>query len=119
MLNLKKQMVLRGAAALTAVVLLAGCETSHHDERSEGRVVDDKQLSEHVKKALDTEPVYKFTDVNVSTFGGIVQLSGFVNIDDQKSRAGEVTARVPGVIQVENGIALKPAPMSPTGRTNE
>jgi len=113
-------MVLHGTVAAALVALLAGCETSNTpDERSEGRVTDDKKISENVRKELESEPVYKFEGVKVATFGGVVQLSGFVDINDQKRRAGDLAAEVPGVMQVDNGITLKPAPMKPTGRTNE
>ena len=105
-------------AAAAAMLTFAGCETSSHDERSDGRQLDDKKITEHVEKELKEEPVYKFDSVQAKTFGGIVQLSGFVNTEDQKKRAGEVAQRVPGVRQVENSIALKPEPMAPTGSTN-
>ena len=105
-------------AAVAALLTFAGCETKSHDERSEGRLVDDKEITENVQKELKREPVYKFTNVDATTFGGVVQLSGFVNNEDQKRRAAEIAQQVPGVRQVVNGIALKPEPMSPTGSTN-
>lgn len=107
-------------AAAAALLAFAGCETEKHsgDQRSEGRTIDDKMITENVQKELKAEPVYKFDNVEAKTFAGIVQLSGFVDTDAQKSRAGEVAQQVSGVRQVENGIALKPAPMAPTGSTN-
>src|ERR1043166_3662750 len=119
MRNLKQFRMIPTLAAAAALFTFTGCETSSsHDERSEGRVVDDKQITESVQKELKHEPVYKFSSVDVSTFGGIVQLSGFVNTEDQKNRAAEIAQRTPGVHEVSNGITLKPEPMSPTGSTN-
>jgi hyperosmotically inducible periplasmic protein len=97
----------------TAVSLaaLTGCSTwqgNGHDERSAGRVVDDRQITQAVRSNLRSEPVYKFNDVHVNTFAGVVQLSGFVNSEEQKRRAGELTREVAGVAQVENALALKP-----------
>ena len=113
------KMAKRLAVALTALTLVGvGCETTSHDERSEGRILDDKSITENVQKELEREPVYKFGNVKVSTFGGIVQLSGFVNTDEQKSRAAEIAQRTPGVHEVSNGITLKPEAMTPTGATN-
>lgn len=101
----------------TAAILVAltGCESTPKDERSEGRTIDDTHITEHVEKSLEKEPTYKFSEVKVSTFAGIVQLSGFVNTDGEKDRAAEIAQNTDGVKQVVNGIALKPE-MPATGR---
>src|ERR1044071_2818825 len=97
------KMAKRLLVAVAALALVAGCETtSTKDERSEGRIMDDKTITENVQKELQREPVYKFDSVKVSTFGGVVQLSGFVNTDEQKSRAAEIAQAVPGVHEVAN-----------------
>lgn len=104
----------------SAILALTGCEMFNRgsSDRTAGRELDDKTITENVKRDLNTEPVYKFTDVDVRTFDGVVQLSGFVNTDAQKHRAGEIAQQVPGVTQVDNNIALKPENqnMAPTGR---
>jgi hypothetical protein len=92
-----------------------GCETTH-DERSEGRRKDDKEITESIKKKLDNETVYKFDGVSVNTFGGVVQLSGFVNTEPQKLRAQEIAEHTDGVEQVINGLATKQFAPTPTGR---
>ncbi|HWC61287.1 MAG TPA: BON domain-containing protein [Verrucomicrobiae bacterium] len=105
-------------ASMAAVLLIvAGCQTAPKDERSEGRALDDKHITENVRKTLESEPTYKFSEVNVSTFAGVVQLSGFVNTDGEKQRAQEIAQNTDGVKQVVNGIALKPM-MPATGRMN-
>jgi osmotically-inducible protein OsmY len=111
---------MQSAAAVAMLLAFAGCESEKHssDQRSEGRAIDDKTITENVEKDLKGEPVYKFDNVEAKTFAGIVQLSGFVDTEAQKRRAAEVAQQVPGVHAVENGIALKPAPMAPTGSTN-
>jgi osmotically-inducible protein OsmY len=78
--------------------------------------MDDRSISERVAERLKNEPTYKFTDVDVRTFGGVVQLSGFVNTDEQKSRAGELAQGVGGVSKVINNISLKPETLTPTGQ---
>lgn len=99
------------AGGTSVIVMLTGCEGVHHssDSRSAGRALDDKNIATNVREDLYREPVYKFLDVDVRTFGGVVQLSGFVDTDGQKRRAGQIAENVPGVAQVQNNISLKPA----------
>src|SRR5689334_1628287 len=118
MRKLKQFRLIQIMVAATALLIVTGCETNSSDERSEGRAMDDKHITETALKKLKQEPVYKFNGVDVSTFGGVAQLSGFVNTEDQKTRAAEIVQQVEGVQQVVNGIAIKPEPMSPTGSTN-
>jgi hypothetical protein len=107
-------------ALLTSLAILGatGCATNSKDERSEGRALDDKNLSSKIRKTLDEEPVYKFGGVDVKAFGGDVQLSGFVNTEEQKERAGEIASQAQGVFNVHNNLVLKPVAPTPTGRNN-
>ena len=118
---LSKTQALSAAGAALILIFSTGCEMMQpksHDERSEGRVLDDKNITTGVHKALESEPAYKFTGVKVDTFAGIVQLSGFVNTDDQKQRAESLAEGTPGVRKVMNGITLKPAmPTTATSRS--
>jgi len=107
-----------------AIISLTGCEmmnssNSHGDERSEGRALDDKNITAEVKKSMDQEPAFKFNGVSIKTFDGIVQLSGFVDTNSQKVRAQELAQRAEGVKEVINGIAIKPANTAATSRANE
>jgi hyperosmotically inducible periplasmic protein len=74
---------------------------------SAGEYVDDKSLVARVSSALGDNPDYKFEEVNVSAFRGIVQLSGFVNTSDQKAKAGDIAKQVEGVQNVLNNITAK------------
>src|SRR5205814_9170098 len=86
-------------------------------ERTAGRMVDDKKIASSVRSELRNDPLYKFHDVDVKTFDGVVQLSGFVNADEQKRRAEEIARQVPGVMEVQNSISMKPNnTFTPTGR---
>ena len=64
---------------------MTGCAGSRY-KQSTGEFIDDHTLSFHVKKALGEDHQYKYGDVNVVTFKGVVQLSGFVNTKDQKNQ---------------------------------
>ena len=118
MLNLKKIVLVGG---MSAVVALTGCEMlSNHNaesDRTAGRALDDKTITASVEHDLNREPVYKFNGVDVKTFDGVVQLSGFVDTQDQKQRAGDIARQSQGVTQVVNNITLKPQEnnMAPTG----
>ena len=89
-----------------AVTTLTGCAGNQYD-RSTGQYIDDKSISARVHEALSDNSEYKFSDVNVDTFRGTVQLSGFVNTSDQKSKAVEIAKGVQGVKDVENKITVK------------
>jgi osmotically-inducible protein OsmY len=80
--------------------------------------MQDEAITKQVKSELKSDPTYKFDDVDVQTFAGIVQLSGFVNIESQKQRAGQLAQSVQGAMEVKNMIAMKPEPLAPTGKTN-
>ncbi len=116
--NFKNLLVIGSLSAAVAAAGLTGCATGQHrtDERSEGRAADDSHITSKVKDELQKEPVYKFSDVDVRTFNGVVQLSGFVNNEDQKRKAAELASHVEGVAQVVNNITLKPQGTTPTGR---
>ena len=79
-------------------------------------MMDDKYITENVRHAFNNEP-YKFTDVSITTYAGVVELTGFTIVQDQKNRAQQLTENVNGVRQVVNGIIVRP-PMQPTGPTN-
>ena len=72
-----------------------------------GDVVDDSVITAKVKTALATDPVVAAHQVNVETREGVVQLAGFVDSSDQKSKASELTRRVSGVKQVDNQLEVK------------
>jgi len=105
-----------GAAMGIGIVALSGCIST--PDRSTGRVLDDKMIANKVKGALNDSPVYKFDEVKVATYKGVVQLSGFVDTVDQKRKAEDVAKRVEWVRDVVNNISIKPRDemLSPTGR---
>ena len=86
---------------------VTGCSTGSRYKQSTGEYIDDHSLSSHVTKALGEDHQYKYNDVNVVTFKGVVQLSGFTNTKDQKNRAGDLARKVEGVKEVKNNITVK------------
>ena len=94
-------------AALPLLLGVTGCTTGSRYEQSTGERIDDHGMSSRVRSALAADSQYKYGDVSVQTFKGVVQLSGFVNSRDQKNRAGELARKVEGVKQIENAITVK------------
>ena len=104
--GLKLSALILSVSALAIAGGLSGCAGDRYTQ-STGERIDDKADSSRVKKALGADTQYKYEDVNVQTFKGVVQLSGFVNSRDQKNRAGDLAKKVQGVKDVENNITVK------------
>jgi len=94
------------ALGVAPVVGLTGCAGNRYTQ-STGEHIDDHADSSRVRKALSADTQYKYGDVTVQTCKGVVQLSGFVNSRDQKSRAGDLARKVEGIKEVENNITVK------------
>ena len=93
---------------LSAILLasLLGCAGTSTKE-STGEYFDDTVITSKVKAAIFNEPSLKSAQINVETFKGTVQLSGFVNSRADINKAGEVARGVPGVTSVRNDMRLK------------
>lgn len=76
-------------------------------ERSAGTYVDDSILTAKVKTALAADPDVAAHNVNIEVHDGVVQLAGYVDSSEQKSKAGQVAQRVAGVKQVDNELEVK------------
>lgn len=97
-----------------ALVAAAGCahnrDSSQSTNRGVGAVIDDSALTARVKTALATDiGVGTAANVNVTTYKGEVQLSGFVDSQDRATRAENTARGVPGVQSVKNDIQVKSA----------
>jgi osmotically-inducible protein OsmY len=69
--------------------------------------VDDAVITTKVKAAIFNEPNLKSAEVNVETYKGVVQLSGFVSSSTSAARATELARGVKGVVSVRNDLRLK------------
>jgi osmotically-inducible protein OsmY len=84
---------------------VAGC-AADGTERSTGRVLDDSVITARVKTALIEVPQVDALDVDVTTYRGVVQLSGFVESREQARRAEQAAQRVEGVRSVKNDLRI-------------
>ena len=103
---------MRSANRMIAVVLvvllssLLGCAGTATKEGT-GEYVDDSVITTKVKAAIFNEPSLKSAEINVETFKGTVQLSGFVNSRADINKAVELARGVGGVKSVKNDMRLK------------
>jgi len=83
-----------------------GCaSTSKHE--GTGEYFDDSAITAKVKAAVFNEPTLKSAEINVETFKGVVQMSGFVRSQADINQAVEVARSVAGVKSVKNDMRLK------------
>src|SRR5438128_2631320 len=89
--------VISAGSVLPFVSGCAGTPT----RQSTGEYVDDAAITTKVKAEFVRDETVKALQVNVDTFKGVVQLSGFVDTAAQKTRAGEIARSVSGVMDVK------------------
>ena len=89
-----------------ALMSSLGCASTSKQEGT-GEYVDDSVITTKVKAAILHEPTLKVAEINVETFKGVVQLSGFVRSATDERKAVEVAGGVKGVKSVKNDMRLK------------
>src|SRR3979409_419671 len=103
---------LLAATAAAAALALGACASTSSDESSKkettGQYVDDATVTAKGKTAIASAVGVKAAaNVNVETYRGVVQLSGFADSDAQASRAVAAAKKVNGVRSVKNDIRIK------------
>ena len=96
-------------ATLAGILLMAtalGCASTAKQEGT-GEYVDDTVITGKVKSAIFNEPTLKSAEINVETFKGVVQLSGFVSSQDSVNLAMVTARAVKGVSSVKNDMIVK------------
>jgi osmotically-inducible protein OsmY len=104
MSNLRRTLQLLVCAALLSASV--GCAANQKHE-STGQYVDDSVVTTKVKAAIFNEPTLKMLQINVKTYQGQAQLSGFVDSAQNVVKAGEVAGHVQGVESVKNDLLVK------------
>ena len=88
------------------LLAVAGCQSTPTQEGT-GEYVDDTVITAKVKMAFLNDSSLKAAEINVETFKGMVQLSGFVTSNAAADRAVDVARKVGGVKSVKNDMRLK------------
>ena len=89
-----------------ALVSVVGCASTSKQEGT-GEYIDDSVITTKVKAAIFNESSLKSAEINVETYKGEVQLSGFVNSRADINKAVEVARSVKGVTSVKNDMRVK------------
>ncbi|HEU4345589.1 MAG TPA: BON domain-containing protein [Candidatus Binatia bacterium] len=103
---LKPYRIMKFLVCLVVLTAFIGCAATPN-RQSTGQYVDDSVITTKVKAAIFDEPTLKTLQINVKTFKGEVQLSGFVDSVQSVNKAGEVASRVEGVMKVTNDLIVK------------
>jgi osmotically-inducible protein OsmY len=95
------------ALALLAILAAApGC-TVMQGRQSTGAYLEDADITARVKAAYFNDAELNAFQVSVETMDRVVQLRGFVENQDAKSRAGAIASQVMGVRGVINDIVVR------------
>jgi osmotically-inducible protein OsmY len=88
------------------IMTLVACAPTAKREGT-GEYIDDAVITTKVKAALAADPMVKATEVKVTTYKGIVELSGFVDSPQSVQRAVEIARHVEGVREVRNALVVR------------
>jgi|SRR5688572_19636674 len=108
-MNVSRILAVSMAAAALA---LGACASKDEDtsRRSAGQFTSDAALTAKVKTAIASDAgIGNASAINVNSYRGVVQLSGFVDSKEKVDIAAEAARKVDGVQRVENSIQVKPA----------
>lgn len=97
----------KGYSAFFLAALLASACAATPKQESTGEYVDDSWITTKVKTAILNEPSLKVAQVNVETYKGVVQLSGFVDSAAAGTKAAELAREVKGVSSVKNDTRVR------------
>ena len=99
-------LLIAAASAAVALTAVSGCASTSTQE-STGQYMDDTTIPAKVKAAIFNDASLKSAEINVETFKGVVQLSGFVNSAADIQRAVHLVQSISGVRSVRNDMRLK------------
>ena len=98
--------IIRFLVALMMIAAFVAC-ASTPQQSSTGEVVDDSVITTKVKTDLAADEFLKSFQISVETRKGVVELSGFVDTQKSKDRAGQIARGVGGVKSVRNALIVK------------
>ena len=97
---------LSGILMIITMATALGCASTPKQEGT-GEYIDDTVITTKVKAAVFNEPSLKSTEINVETFKGTVQLSGFVNSEADIAKTVSITRTIKGVMAIKNDMRVK------------
>ena len=110
-MNRQRRSVLNAALATIAAGILSACASGSQPpdaKRNTGEVTSDAALTAKVKSAIATDVGARTAAaINIETYRGVVQLTGFVDSKEQAARAEQAAKKVDGVRSVKNDVRVK------------
>lgn len=99
---------LRALALASAALIVAvpGC-ASEGSKRSTGQYTDDAATTTRVRAALIDTPGLRSNTIQVETYKGVVQLSGFADNEESAAAAVRAARGVDGVKEIRNNIQIR------------
>jgi osmotically-inducible protein OsmY len=91
---------------LTLLVALGAC-AGNANQRSTGAYIDDASITAAVKTKLIGDEMVKARNINVETYKGVVQLTGFVDNRAEANQAVTLAQQVEGVTSVKDDLRLR------------
>ena len=85
---------------------MVGCSDNTRRE-STGEYLDDTVLTTKIKATFLGDSRLKMLDINVKSYRGTVQLSGFIDTQKEADRAVQLARTVKGVKAVNNSLIIK------------
>ena len=109
-MNRPRRRAMSVALAAIGAALLSACAADRPAEskRTNGEFTSDAALTAKVKSAIATDVGARTAAaINVETYRGVVQLTGFVASPEQAERAAAAAKKVEGVRSVRNDVRIK------------
>jgi osmotically-inducible protein OsmY len=109
-MNAKHRNILNAALVAIAAVTISGCasDTPPENRRTTGEFTSDAALTAKVKSAIATDVGARTAAaINIETYRGVVQLTGFVDSREQAAKAEGAAKKVEGVRSVRNDVRIK------------
>ena len=99
----------RNALGILAALALAACASKEPEtRRTTGEFTSDATLTARVKSQIATDVGARTAAaINIETYRGVVQLTGFVDSRDQAAKAEAAAKKVDGVRSVKNDVRIK------------
>ena len=93
---------------LTLLVALGGCQST--TGKTAVQTISDASISTAVQTKLTSDRLSNFARVDVDTERGVVNLSGVVQTEEQRSQAERLARQVDGVVRVNNNLQIQNQP---------
>lgn len=98
--------ILVAAVSAAALITTTGCAVVR-DQQTVGTYIDDAALTTRVKARFAEDKTVSALAINVETFKGVVQLSGFAKSAEERAAAERLARSTSGVQDVRNDILVR------------